>query len=729
MLFRKHGLAGTVQKLRSALDVNPSVRHLRHPAARYLTYLGKHGAPVQVRCPVWTPTRLEQANRRGPHKSAIEYRDFMYEEMATMADKGQWLILPFELVKDLPGLRLSPIGVVPQHSRRPRTIVDYSYYGINQDTVPLTAKEAMQFGRALQRLLQRISEADPRHGPVHMIKVDLSDGFYRIRANPHHVARLGVSFPPAPDGTSLVAFPMVLPMGWVNSPPMFSGATETVADMSNERLRRHAKAKPHHRLEYHATNVPDDHRTWPHEYKHPPGPPKPPLSFVDVYVDDFLGLAQGTRARLKGVRRIIFEEIDNVFRPKVPSDPDARSDPISIKKLKKGDASWSTTKELLGWTVDSILGTIRLPERRLQRLQELLAGLPRTKKRIATKLWHKVLGELRSMTLAVPGLRGMFSLLQETLRHADSRTRLTTGIHDFLDDIRWLHQQLERRPTHIRETYPRTPFAYGACDASGEGMGGVYFHPQPKGPPQPYLWRHPFTADIQQRLVSQERPRGTITNSDLELAAIVAQHDVVMQLPHPAMPTIFTASDNTPAIAWQRKGSATTTGPAAYLLRLQALHQRHHRYYPVYAHLAGTRNVMADDCSRHWHLSDDDLLTHFCTHYPQATPWRLLPLRTAMHSSLTSALQRKRPEPDSFLPPEQPPMPPGDNGRHYARTSMLTPFYKRSTIPSPSSKSTPTACEPGKLPAVVTQSGLAQLAPPSVKWARRWPYWGPVTLA
>jgi hypothetical protein len=37
--------------------------------------------------------------------------------------------------------------------------------------------EAMQFGRALERLLFRIRQANPRYGPVYMAKVDLADGF------------------------------------------------------------------------------------------------------------------------------------------------------------------------------------------------------------------------------------------------------------------------------------------------------------------------------------------------------------------------------------------------------------------------------------------------------------------------------------------------------------------------------------------------------------------------
>lgn len=114
---------------------------------------------------------------RGCHQSAVLHSEFLYEELADMIEKGQWLVLPFKLVQHLPNLQVSPIGVVPQHDRRPRTIVDYTFSGVNQQTAPLTFPESMQFGKALQRILRLIAKADPRHGPVHLIKVDITDGF------------------------------------------------------------------------------------------------------------------------------------------------------------------------------------------------------------------------------------------------------------------------------------------------------------------------------------------------------------------------------------------------------------------------------------------------------------------------------------------------------------------------------------------------------------------------
>ena len=115
------------------------------------------------------------------------------------------MLLPYEEVKDLPGLRLSPLGVVPQRERRPRIIVDYSFYGINGDTVPLAPIEAMQFGKANERLWSKILHAHPRFGPVHMYKLDISDGFYRVRLTTSGVLKLGVCLPPFPGQPPLVA--------------------------------------------------------------------------------------------------------------------------------------------------------------------------------------------------------------------------------------------------------------------------------------------------------------------------------------------------------------------------------------------------------------------------------------------------------------------------------------------------------------------------------------------
>jgi len=136
-----------------------------------------------------------------------------------MVKKGQWLVLPYKDVKNIPNLWLSPLGVVPQHDRCPRTIADYTFSGVNGDTVPLTDHLPLQFGRALLRILKKIVTSNPHWGPIYVIKIDLADGFYRIHLAPCQIPALGVVFPTAAGRPRLVAFPLALPMGWTSSPP------------------------------------------------------------------------------------------------------------------------------------------------------------------------------------------------------------------------------------------------------------------------------------------------------------------------------------------------------------------------------------------------------------------------------------------------------------------------------------------------------------------------------
>ena len=125
--------------------------------------------------------KIDTACARGYHKSATEHLDFLQGEILSMIQCGQWILPPYHLVKDLPNLRLSPLCVVPQWDQCPCIIVDYTYSGVNNDTLCLTPQEVMQFRHALQHhILETIPYADPQYSPVYLIKVDITNGFYCI---------------------------------------------------------------------------------------------------------------------------------------------------------------------------------------------------------------------------------------------------------------------------------------------------------------------------------------------------------------------------------------------------------------------------------------------------------------------------------------------------------------------------------------------------------------------
>ena len=358
----------------------------------------------------------------------------------------------------------------------------------------------MQFGRALQRVMARIVQAEQRYGHVHLAKIDIADGFYRVGLQIADIPKLGVVLPTSPGQPALIAFPLTLPMGWVESPPYFTTLTETACDLANQSLRvrnQRARQMQAHRLEAVAVTPPLDAgepRTGaairPVEHRAPQG--RPPVAAVDVYVDDFLLMAQ-TETQKRDVMRASLHATDAVFEPLSPQDPPHRKEPASVKKMLHGDACWATTKRIVGWDLDTVAGTLHLPPYRLERLHELLDTISPPKKRVSVKTWHKLLGELRSMSPALPGSRGLFSILQAALSKADrNRVRITPQVWHMAGDFRAIATTLGTRPTRLRELIPAAPAYVGACDACQLGMGGVWFSLATNTPP--IVWRQSFPS-------------------------------------------------------------------------------------------------------------------------------------------------------------------------------------------------------------------------------------------
>jgi hypothetical protein len=273
-----------------------------------------------------------------------------------------------------------------------------------------------------------------------------------------------------------------------------------------------------------------------------------------------------------------------------------------------------------------------------------------------------------------------------------------------------LARDLAHRPTRLGEIVDAAPYVVGTADASGAGMGGIWLSPDPSF--RPILWRHPFPSHIQQRLVTFDNPTGSITNSDLELTAQIAAQDLIVNHRDCRERTIACFTDNVSARAWHRKGSATTLGPAAYLLRLHSLHQRFFRYHSTMDYLPGPLNIMANDASRRWDLSDTALLALFNSTYPQTLPWTLLTLR-----------------PDMFLPDPNNAMPIGFVGPPTAPPLGSTLSSPLPPIHFKSSKSLPSVTAPANYPPPTSLLGLVPWRQRSAPLARRWPAWESPTPA
>ncbi len=710
---------------------------LQHPAREHLTDLRDRGVPVLVRNGEWTKEEIEMAMERGAHKSARDHKEFIRDEMADFIEKGFWVVLPYHLVKDLPRLRLSPLGVKEERDRRPRLVVDHSFFDVNEDTETYTPEEAMQYGAALPRILYRLRHANPGHGTISLAKWDVKDGFYKGHLVPGHAPTLGVIMPRYDNEPPLVAIPLVCTMGWTNSPPSFCALTETIADRANRRVADGTTAVPH-KLDEHCEPMDDSiqediaalHRLPPPPGLHEalellPSLPEPPddtycgvihepLEYADVFVDDFIGLVQGAPPRRNNLRRHLFHAVDEVL--------DEGREAVSLKKLLKGDGSWGTHKIILGWLINTIDKTIELAPHRREKLWHLFHSL-KGKKRVGLTKWQQTIGELRSLSIALPGSGGLFSALQLGIKHADKhRIRITKHIRAHLDDFKRIAASLVSRPSRWDEIVPGVPTVIGASDAAKAGMGGVFFAQDER----PCVWRTPFPQDIQGEVVSDDNPSGRLTNSDLEQAGILGQLDVTTQRFDTRGQTTAVLSDNTPAVSRFHKKSMTSDQAGAYLCRLASLHKRHYRYCTEISYIAGPANVMSDDASRLQHLSDSALLSYFDSTYPQSKPWQLCHLNTKMRSAILSLLRRKPLKTTSFLRQSPGETRLGSCGPSFVKPGKWiphSPVHPTSWTGSSSSGTCIVKDSSQGVEKVVSPSGMEQWRKPYAPWERGSPTW------
>jgi nucleoside-diphosphate-sugar epimerase len=78
-----------------------------------------------------------------------------------------------------------------------------------------------------------------------------------------------------------------------------------------------------------------------------------PVSHFLPNVDNFCNLIQGNARQRRVARLILFHAINEIIGPMDPTH-EYHEEPISVKKLLKGDGCWGTTKMLLGWIIDTV---------------------------------------------------------------------------------------------------------------------------------------------------------------------------------------------------------------------------------------------------------------------------------------------------------------------------------------------------------------------------------------
>ena len=439
-------------------------------------------------------------------------------------------------------------------------------------------------------------------------------------------------------------------MGWIESPPYFCTASETARDVGATYAEVPVGSIPAHQF-LPKTRGHDDFRQLSNTS---PQALSPPLQYVmEVFVDDFITLAIPTsNLQLDHLASAVMHGIHDVFPPD-HHNPD--NDPISQKKLDKGDGAWANVKELLGFTFNGIEKTVWLSEDKRSALLDTL----RVWKRLSTRRggipfneFRSTLSKLQHAFITIPAGRGLLSPLYRILAIHPRFVFLHKNLpvlHAVHDCHTFLHESI-CTPTKCKSLITGWPDYVGITDASGHGVGGCIIGENKAVPPT--VFRFEWPSDISCSIVSDQNPTGSITNSDLEMAGLLTLW-LVMEDVCPTLPNAHVAlfSDNSPTVHWVQRLAAKHSKIAMQLVRALALCLHISKASPLTPlHIAGVDNAMTDIPSRSfgsekkWHCSTDStFLTLYNASFPLPTQasWTVYRLSSAIITKVTSILRMK----------------------------------------------------------------------------------------
>ena len=149
--------------------------------------------------------------------------------------------------------------------------------------------------------------------------------------------------------------------------------------------------------------------------------------------------------------------------------------------------------------------TLYFPPHWKNHFRDILSTIPHIQKRIGVDNWHRVLGKLRSMVIALPVARGLLIHMKKFLHHINGkRLTITKGVCQDLADFFWLAQYLERLPTCLYKLVLLHPI----LDIYNEAYG--YIFGKGSSPRTPHSNLDPPTA--YQSCIDNTKTQGTSTH-------------------------------------------------------------------------------------------------------------------------------------------------------------------------------------------------------------------------
>jgi hypothetical protein len=624
-----------------------------HKATPLLSDYANNGCPVNCG-PDWTLETILKLLRRGPHRSS-KRRDAVRQLRTETKEKiacGYARVVRWGDIKNnIPKkLKISPVAMIPHKSKKYRCILDLSftlfedgmeYPSVNETTNRMAKPEAMaQLGNCLKRLVAIMADNYDINHPFMFCKLDIKDGFWRMRVSDEDAWNFVYVLPSLKNDINEDDIELVVPnslqMGWCESPPFFCAGSETARDIIVQILNN--PTLPTHRFEhimlqdFLANKIPTSIGN---------------ITVFEVFVDDFVCATNHiSETQLNKISRAMINGIHSIFPPpEVTNHPGG--DPVSEKKLDKGEGVWNFDKEILGWNFNGKHFTIQLPP---QKCDDIILQIKKLSnlKRASLNKYQKLSGKLQHASFGIPCGRALFSPIQHAMRFNPKFINLVPELKQILNDWKYMIQYMKKHPTSVLQLVQNYPDYIGHSDACALGAGGVW-NSGMKPIQSPFLWQVEWPQDIRDSLVTASNPKGHITINDLELAGLLLNW-LALEL-QPSLPLAFhhigTYCDNTSAVAWTQKLRTSTSIIAGRLLRMlgMRIHARQaSSLLPL--HIAGEKNQMADIVSRafktgKFFLASASLVDYFNTHFPlsQKISWTECRIPKELTSRVISCLR------------------------------------------------------------------------------------------
>lgn len=545
---------------------------LQHPAGPLLDEWATYGCPTHTGNN-WTLREMQAAIDRGPHKSAWlpEAIAHFAAETEEKVRQGQARVILWDNIKDAPPpqLKISPVAAIPHKSGAFRSILDLSFSlrlstgervpAVNDTTTRLAPEGAIdQIGHSLKWVIHAFAEFDTDE-KFFMAKWDIQDGFWRLRCQEGEEYNFAYVLPQEDGKPVRLVIPTSLQMGWVESPPYFCTASETSRDVATNYIEAPVGSLPSHKFERlsapQESGMDTTHATRQQSFKY----------LLEVYVDDFIALVIPTNwKQIHHVANGVMYGIHDVF----PEDASEREDPISYKKLVKGDGQFSTRKCILGFDFDGEEKTLWLEEEKrallLGTLHKWIRGATRASMGIPLLEFESVTAKLRHAFTALPEGRGLLSPCNWVLRGRPATIYLhrNVALLEAIRDILILLTNSVACPTTCRSLVSGWPDFVGIVDASSYSVGGIIIGEKASCPPT--VFRVQWPADVTSEVVSFTNPTGRLTNSDLEMAGLLLLWLCIEGVCGPVRQRhVALFSNNSPTVSWVQRMATRQSRVAA----------------------------------------------------------------------------------------------------------------------------------------------------------------------